>query len=200
MTKTASATTAIAIAIAILSCAGAFTAPFNTSPPPSRGGTILFYREGNEEMDTPTTESTTRRRSFQQRMRASVLESRTMHKRPQNAVETVESLQDFAETIHQARRDHTMVVVRFHGEWCPLCRKLRPLFDKAAQNYPDLKFVDISVGKNNANLHQILGIDSVPFAQIYHPERGLVHERKLTRRNFRDFLEVLGSQQGDLGA
>jgi len=46
---------------------------------------------------------------------------------------------------------------------------------------------------DNSMLHQGLGIPSLPFGHIYHPESGLVEERKIAKKNFKIFEDVLES-------
>ena len=72
-----------------------------------------------------------------------------------------------------------------------LCHSLRPIFDKTASSNPDAIFVDVPVLETNSNLHQGLGVESVPFGHIYHPDKGLVEETKLSRKSFSDFEELV---------
>jgi hypothetical protein len=58
---------------------------------------------------------------------------------------------------------------------------------------PDVKFVDVPVTNDNANLHQGLGVPSLPFGHIYHPSAGLVEELKLTRKFFPVYEQSLHS-------
>lgn len=71
------------------------------------------------------------------------------------------------------------------------CQSLRPVFLKMATSNPEMIFLDVPVTESNANLHKGLGIESVPFAHVYHPERGLVEETKLSRETFSDFTELV---------
>ena len=58
-------------------------------------------------------------------------------------------------------------------------------------------FVDVPVTPRNAALHQGLGVSSLPFAHIYHPQGGLVEELKLTRKHISTFKDKLdGYLQG----
>jgi hypothetical protein len=60
-----------------------------------------------------------------------------------------------------------------------------------ATKYPDVIFVDVPVTNENANLHQGLGVPSLPFGHIYHPAAGLVEELRLTRKLFPEFAQAL---------
>ena len=59
----------------------------------------------------------------------------------------------------------------------------------------NVKFVDCPVTPKNAELHTALGITTIPFAHVYHPEIGLVEERKLSRArsNYSNFEKVVKS-------
>jgi hypothetical protein len=52
-------------------------------------------------------------------------------------------------------------------------------------------FVDVPVTRENTLLHQGLGIPSLPYAHIYHPEMGLVEEMSFTRKHVADVMEIL---------
>ena len=67
------------------------------------------------------------------------------------------------------------------------CHAIRPSFDRAASSNPHVMFVDVPVLESNANLHQGLGVESIPFGHIYHPEEGLVEEKRLSRKTFSEF-------------
>jgi hypothetical protein len=45
----------------------------------------------------------------------------------------------------------------------------------------------------NTEVHKQLGIKSIPFAHVYHPETGLAEERKLSRKNYSNFEKVVNS-------
>ena len=58
--------------------------------------------------------------------------------------------------------------------------------------YPEVKYVQVPLTKETAYIHEGLGVTSVPFAHVYHPEGGLVEEKKINKRVFGEFAEVLG--------
>mmetsp|Transcript_20610 Transcript_20610/g.37026 ORF Transcript_20610/g.37026 Transcript_20610/m.37026 type:complete len:233 (-) Transcript_20610:142-840(-) len=102
-------------------------------------------------------------------------------------VKIVTSLEEFANVIEQGRRDDKVVVAQFYADWCQKCHTLRPSFARAANSHPQVIFVNVPVLNTNSNLHQGLGVKSVPFGHIYHPENGLVEETKLSRKMFSEF-------------
>ena len=62
-----------------------------------------------------------------------------------------------------------------------------------AHDFPGALFVEVPVTESNANLHQGLGIPSLPFGHIYSPEGGLVEELKITRPYIPQFTHKLQS-------
>lgn len=68
---------------------------------------------------------------------------------------------------------------------------MAPKYYRLAHQYPHIKFVDVPITNNNSNLHQGLGVPSVPFGHIYHPQAGLVEELKISRKYFDAFSQKL---------
>mmetsp|Transcript_7395 Transcript_7395/g.18348 ORF Transcript_7395/g.18348 Transcript_7395/m.18348 type:complete len:231 (-) Transcript_7395:111-803(-) len=155
--------------------------------PPSKGGGGGGIAGDKKPSDF---QSRMKRIVVQQRRRPTTQQSRRKNNiyRPEN-VKIAESLEDFATVIDEGRRSDRVVVVRFYATWCKLCHSLRPAFDRAAASTPQAIFVDVPVLETNANLHQGLGVESVPYAHIYHPEKGLVVETRLSRKAFSEFEE-----------
>jgi hypothetical protein len=60
-----------------------------------------------------------------------------------------------------------------------------------AVSNPDIIYLDVPVSESNRNLHKGLGIDSVPFCHIYHPEQGLVEETKISREALPEFKTLV---------
>jgi hypothetical protein len=57
--------------------------------------------------------------------------------------------------------------------------------------FPEIKFVEVPLTKENAYLHEGLGVPSLPFAHIYDPSVGLVEERKINKIFFTEFKDAL---------
>jgi len=153
----------------------------STSQSGSSSTSISFRDDDVAEMDVE--------RDFQSRMR-NIVAQRTKRRRevvrPAN-VKSAVSLEEFANVINEGRKEGRLVVVRFHATWCKTCHAIRPSFDRAASSNPHVTFVDVPVLESNSNLHQGLGVESIPFGHIYHPEMGLVEEMKLSRKTFSEF-------------
>jgi hypothetical protein len=73
------------------------------------------------------------------------------------------------------------------------CKAVAPGFYHLAIKNPNVVFVDVPVTPQNANLHQGLGVPSLPFGHIYHPQDGLVEELRLTKSLLPQFEEKLNS-------
>ena len=109
---------------------------------------------------------------------------------------TSETLDEFANIIDEGRRDGKVVVARFHASWCKTCHAIKPAFDRVAISHPEVIFVDVPVLESNTNLHQGLGVTSIPFGHIYHPRKGLVEEKKLSRNTVTMFEDLIKEHSG----
>merc|ERR1711937_295368 len=130
-------------------------------------------------------------KSFESRMRDLVLpkpRTRDMRRLPAN-LEVVETIQDYKEVV--ADEEEGIVVVRFFAPWCKACKKVEPLFFHMATKYPNVVFVDVPITAENTNLHQALGVPTLPYGHIYHPEGGLVEELRIVRKFFPAFAHKL---------
>jgi thiol-disulfide isomerase/thioredoxin len=103
-----------------------------------------------------------------------------------------------------------LTVVRFAAPWCRACQAVQPHYVHLARLYAQnerqealdsnettlpspmlVQFVECPVRKDTAVLHQGLGVPSVPFGHIYHPDVGLVEEVKLNKKSFATFKRLL---------
>lgn len=200
----------VLIGIVVSGCrpAAAFSSPTlvcNRSSQPRNeavlfSSTNLYYRDdaldrvgvdrsNSNEAGKPS-DFTSRMKSIVVKRQRSTSPRQNSSFRPEN-VKIASSLEEFAGIIKEGRRDDKVVAVRFYATWCKLCHALRPSFDKAASSNPEMIFVDVPVLEANTNLHQGLGVDSVPFGHIYHPTNGLVEEMKLSRKSFSEFEDLM---------
>jgi thiol-disulfide isomerase/thioredoxin len=84
-----------------------------------------------------------------------------------------------------------MVCVRFYAPWCRACRAIEAPFRRLNKDFPNVKFVEVPLTKENAYLHKGLGVPSLPFAHLYDPSVGLVEERSLNKKVFGAFKTSL---------
>lgn len=111
--------------------------------------------------------------------------------RPSGKPEEVLTIQEYKAIV--ADEKDCMVCVRFYAPWCKACKAVQQPFRKLCRTYPEVKFVEVPLTKDNAFLHEGLGIPSLPYGHIYHPTAGLVEERKinLKKKEFATFEDVL---------
>ena len=83
--------------------------------------------------------------------------------------------------------------MRFFANWCRSCKATKPHFQKLVRTFSEesVKFVEVPLTEDTAYLQQGLGVPSVPFAHIYHPEAGLVEEMKVSKPHFSEFSKKL---------
>jgi thiol-disulfide isomerase/thioredoxin len=95
----------------------------------------------------------------------------------------VMTIQEFKDTV--VDEPEKIVVVKYYAAWCRSCRAVAPHFAKLASDYSSsVKFVEVPLTKENAYLHEGLGVPSVPFCHMYHPAVGLVEELKMNKKDF----------------
>lgn len=99
-------------------------------------------------------------------------------------------------TIHEYKdvvvdEKDKIVAVRFYAKWCKSCKAIEGPFRRLMREYPNVKFVETPVTKENAFLHEGLGVPSFPYGHIYHPDVGLVEELKINKHEFQDFTRIL---------
>ncbi|KAL7536495.1 hypothetical protein ACHAXR_007198 [Thalassiosira sp. AJA248-18] len=108
------------------------------------------------------------------------------------AIQLVDTLEDYKRVV--VDEQDQIVVVRFFAPWCKSCKAAHPLFKKMSlEHSPSVKFVEVPLTKETAYIHEGLGVPSVPFGHIYHPEVGLVEEKKINKKVFKEFREALDS-------
>mmetsp|Transcript_24442 Transcript_24442/g.52004 ORF Transcript_24442/g.52004 Transcript_24442/m.52004 type:complete len:298 (-) Transcript_24442:217-1110(-) len=146
--------------------------------------------------------------SFEQRMREQ-LKRRQSNQRSQSAANSVKTespasnknkklvsdvrqLQEFKEVLDQAGEDDQMLAVLWYSPWCKACKAVLPGIRTLAKRHPGVRFIQVPVLEENANLHQGLDVPSVPFLHLYAPEDPrLVEEKKMTRKRLSAFQKLL---------
>lgn len=105
------------------------------------------------------------------------------------AVITVTTMDDYKRVV--AQEDHKLVCVRFYAPWCRACKAMEAPFQRLARTTPQVKFVQVPLMDSTAMLHQGLGVPSLPFGHVYHPQAGLVEEQSLNKKHIKDFTNLL---------
>lgn len=105
-------------------------------------------------------------------------------------IQEVVTMEDYKTVV--VDEEERMVVVRFFAPWCRACKAVAPLYEQLAAEYsPSVKFVQVPLTKTNGYLHEGLGVPSLPFAHIYHPDVGLCEEMSMNKRTFSEFRDTL---------
>jgi thiol-disulfide isomerase/thioredoxin len=112
-------------------------------------------------------------------------------KRP--SLQLIHTLDDFQRIIDKCRKENEFVMVFWSASWCRSCHRLQPQLQRLLQRSTDrpMRYLQIASpqyslsqqgggGSHHQNLHTLFGIRTVPFCHLYHPQYGLVEERKLT--------------------
>jgi len=105
----------------------------------------------------------------------------------------VHNLEDYK--THVVDVSDALVVVFFTAPWCRTCARLKPKMRAMAASLRDvdnIRLVQVPLlDKQGAALFQGLGVKSFPFAHLYHPQEGLVEERKINRTLWNEFQTVV---------
>jgi hypothetical protein len=71
------------------------------------------------------------------------------------------------------------------------CRAIQPMYFRVANNFSNVIFVEVPVSEETSVIHQGLGVPSLPYAHIYHPQAGLCEELKISRKFLSEFANKL---------
>jgi hypothetical protein len=65
------------------------------------------------------------------------------------------------------------------------------MYFRVANNFSNVIFVEVPVSEGTSVIHQGLGVPSLPYAHIYHPQAGLCEELKISRKFLSEFANKL---------
>mmetsp|Transcript_16200 Transcript_16200/g.29063 ORF Transcript_16200/g.29063 Transcript_16200/m.29063 type:complete len:234 (-) Transcript_16200:146-847(-) len=139
--------------------------------------------------------------SFRQRMLVRIQKEDLRKRRTQGAhtspkssssspplIQDVRTMEEFKTALDE---NHPLMVAMWYSPWCLACRSVVPGMRALAKHHPNIKFIQIPVLEENANLHQGLQVPSVPFVHLYLPDSHLAEEGKLSRRKMSAFHRML---------
>lgn len=105
---------------------------------------------------------------------------------------TVQTVQDYNKILGDA--DGKLTVVRFTASFCLACKAVSPLFNRLARESPNVTFVNVVVTKENRQDIHDLGVPSLPYGFVFHPDaEGMVERVSINKRFFNDFQTIVQS-------
>lgn len=109
---------------------------------------------------------------------------KTRPRHGRDVVQRIETIQDYKSVV--VDESERISVVRFYAPWCKTCKAAEAHFYKLAADFVEngVQFVEVPVTKANAYLHEGLGVPSLPWVHIYHPDAGLCEERTMSKKHF----------------
>lgn len=137
------------------------------------------------------------RQSFRERMLRRMKKQENIRRpitQKSKLVKEVQTLKEYKKVVVE-QGNGSFVVVWFYTHWCKACKATGPGYFALAKHHPEMKFLKVPVTKDNATLHQGLGVPKVPYVHLYHPNGLLVEEQKLTRKLLPGFHKMLRDYQ-----
>lgn len=121
-------------------------------------------------------------------------------KNPKTIIRQVQTIHEYKTVV--VDETECITVVRFYAPWCRACKAVQAQYRRLALQYANtnnhnnnnrsnIQFVEVPVTKDNAVLHQGLGVPSLPYGHIYHPRVGLVEELKINKACFPTFESII---------
>lgn len=88
-------------------------------------------------------------------------------------VEEVSSVDQFLKILQNP--DRPVIIAKFYAPWCGHCKKMGPIFEQQAKDYPDVKFlaIDTTVQKELGAKYNINGI---PQFRVFEPGKDQFNE------------------------
>lgn len=79
------------------------------------------------------------------------------------------------DNLEESIRDHDILLIDFWAEWCAPCRGFAPVFEKVAENHPDIAFGKVDI-EQQQEVAQQFGIRSVPTLAIFREQNLIMFE------------------------
>jgi len=110
------------------------------------------------------------------------------------SVEIVKDVVEFQRIVNDEQQ--AIVAVMFYSPVCKACKAAKPLYNKLAKKYKDVKFISVPKTPENTEHLKSLNVNQFPFGHIYKPSEGLVESAGLLRKmipNFEKSLQTVTS-------
>ena len=79
------------------------------------------------------------------------------------------------ENFEQTIQDNDIVIIDFWAEWCGPCKSFAPIFEKTAQQFPDITFAKLNTEEQQA-IAGHFGIRSIPTTIILREQIGVFQQ------------------------
>ena len=70
------------------------------------------------------------------------------------------------ENLESTIRDNDIVLIDFWAEWCGPCKSFAPIYEKVAENHPDIAFGKVDI-QQQEEIAQMFGIRSIPTLAVF---------------------------------
>lgn len=70
------------------------------------------------------------------------------------------------DNLESTIRDHDIVLIDFWADWCGPCKSFAPVYEKVAENHPDIAFGKVDI-QDQEEIAQTFGIRSIPTLAVF---------------------------------
>ncbi len=93
------------------------------------------------------------------------------------------------ENFNQTIEENEIVIIDFWAPWCGPCRSFAPIFEKIAQNNPDITFAKVNTEEEQA-LAGYFQIRSIPTTMILRDQIGIFQQAGVLPEEA--FIDIIG--------
>jgi len=79
------------------------------------------------------------------------------------------------DNLESTIRENDIVLIDFWADWCGPCKSFAPVYEKVAENHPDIVFGKVDI-QNEEQIAQMFGIRSIPTLAIFREQQLIMLE------------------------